>query len=232
MKLIKLIKDIISPKKCYSCNKEWHFLCKNCFKKIYKYKPYCYICKNINNNFIIHKFCKNKFYLDKIIVLTRYKDKIIKKLLQDAKFYWKKDIFEDFAIYLSKLLQENEKIQRKRNYIIIPIPMYFLKKVFKGYNQTDILAKNIWDILQIKVKYNVIKKIKNTRQQSKLTKKERIINLQNAFKINKKQIDNIDNKKVILIDDIVSTGTTLNEVAKTLKENWIKNIIWLAIASD
>ncbi len=232
MKLIKTIKDIISPKKCYSCEKEWHFLCQECLQYTIKYKPYCYICKNQNNKFLIHKYCKKNIYFDKLIILTRYKNKVIKKLIKDFKFYNKKDIWEDFGKFLWKLLLKNEKIKNKEDYLLVPTPMFFYRKMIRWYNQSDILAKYIWKHTNIKIKDKLIKKIKNTRQQSLLSKKERILNLNNSFKINKKDRDILDKKNIILIDDIVSTWTTLNEIAKILKQNWVKKIIWLAIASD
>ena len=93
MNFLKLIKNILSPKKCYSCNIEWHFLCKKCFDKLDNYWEFCYICKNKSKKFEIHKDCSMWIYYDNLIVLTHYKNKLIKKLIIDFKFYNKKCIW-------------------------------------------------------------------------------------------------------------------------------------------
>lgn len=230
--IINYLKEIISPKKCYSCNIEWHFLCKECLEKIGLYKEYCYICKNNNFIFRIHEECKKDIYFDKILVLTKYKNKIIKKLLKNSKYYSKKDILEDFWFYLWELLERNEYIKNNEDYLIIPVPMFFSRKFSRWYNHSEILAKYIWEEIWIKTSNKIVKRIKNTRQQSKLSKKERELNLKDSFKISRKLKDIIDKKNIILVDDIISTWTTINEISKILKENWVKSITWLVVASN
>jgi predicted amidophosphoribosyltransferase len=79
-------------------------------------------------NFEIHEDCKKESNIDQIIVLTHYKNSVIKKLIKDAKFYKKKDILEDFSFYLSKLLLKYQKNIKKSDQLLIPVPMYFLRK--------------------------------------------------------------------------------------------------------
>ena len=74
--------------------------------------------------------------------------------------------------------------------------------------------------------------LKQTKQQSKLTREQRLVNLKDSFKINKKYLNQIKDKKIIIVDDVISTWTTINEVSKILKESWASKIIWLIIASD
>jgi len=234
MALFKFIKDIFSPKYCYSCQKEWHFLCPQCLSKMSNFRPYCYVCKDFSVNYKVHDNCQKDAYYNRILVLSHYKNKEISKLIKDAKFYSKKDIFEDFWEYLSNLLLKNiwDFEFSKSDFILIPVPMYFLRKIYRWYNQSEILAKYISEFSKIQSENKLIKRIKNTRQQSKLWKKNRWHNLDNAFKINKKLLDKLDKKVFIIIDDVVSTWTTINEISKLLKESWVENIIWLVIASD
>ncbi len=234
-KLINLLKDLLAPKKCYLCKCEWHFLCKKCSKKIPSFNSICYICKETSYKFNVHGKCKDNIFFDKIIVLYHYKIKIINKLIKDWKFYNKKDIFTDFWDLMSKKLKENIDFFNNEDYIIIPTPLHFFKRFKRWYNQSYIISKQISYNTWINVNKNLVYKAKHTRQQSQLSKIDRINNLQNSFKINKKQLDIIDNyknKTVIIVDDVISTGTTINEISKILKEVWFKNIIWLVIASD
>lgn len=232
MKIINFLKDLIAPKKCYSCKKEWCFLCRECFLKLENFDSICYVCKWNTNNFEVHEKCKKEVYYDKIVVLSHYKNKIIKQIIKDFKFYSKKDIKDDFWYYLGELFFNNEIYKNYLDYVIINPPMSFFKKLKRWYNQSELLAKIISKDTNIKLEKNIIIKYKKTRQQSNLSRIERLENLKDCFKINKKLIDKIDNKNIIIVDDVISTGTTINEISKTLKQNWAKKVIWLIIASD
>lgn len=232
MKIIKIFKDVIAPKKCYNCKKEGAFLCSSCFKEIWNFENICYVCKAKSRNFEVHDYCENDFiYYDKIIILTHYKNKIIKKLIKDAKFYHKKDILEDFSIYIWELLFENIK-EQKDEIVLIPTPMYFFKRLSRWYNQSEVLVSNISKNFWIIKTNKIIKKIKSTKSQSHLTKIQRIENLKNTFKINLKELQRYKNKTFVIVDDVVSTWTTINEISKILKVNWIKKVYALSLASD
>lgn len=230
--MFKFLKDLIAPKKCYSCNKEWHFLCEICLSNMSNFESICYVCKGKTDNFKVHKNCLWDVYYDKIIILSHYKEKVISKLIKDLKFYGKKDIAEDFWNYLSEEFFENEIYKNTSNYILIFPPMWFFKKLKRWYNHSEIIAKIISNKTNTKLEQWFIKKIKTTRQQSLLSREERLINLHDSFKIAKHQIDNIDKKTFIIVDDVISTGSTINEISKILKEKWAKKIIWLIVASD
>ncbi len=230
--MFRFLKDILAPKKCYSCNKEWRFLCPECLSKIEAFEDVCYVCKGKTNNFEVHNNCLKEVSYDKIIIMSHYKNKHIKKLIKDLKFYKLKDISEDFWYYLSELFFENEIYKNTNDYILIYPPMSFLKKLEKWYNHSELLTSSISKNTKINISKGLIKKTKTTRQQSKLSKSQRIKNLEKAFKINKNKLDKIDNKTFIIVDDIVSTWTTINEIAKVLKKNWAKKVIWLVVASD
>jgi ComF family protein len=232
MKILKILKDIFSPKKCYSCNKQWHFLCLWCLKKINNFEPICYVCKNPSKDFEIHSDCQQCLYFQKVIILTHYKNKVIKRLITDAKFYKRKDIFEDFWNYLTKLLIKYEKDVNKNNTILVPIPIHFFKKLKRWYNQTEIISQYISNRTGLNVINNLLLKKKYTRQQSHNSKIERQENLKNSLCFNKKYNNKFDNHKIILIDDVISTWSTLNEAAKILYNQWYKDIICLVIASD
>jgi predicted amidophosphoribosyltransferase len=110
--------------------------------------------------------------------------------------------------------------------------MWFFKKIKRWYNHSEILATIISKKINIKLWKWFIKKIKNTRQQSLLTRDERLLNLHKSFVVAKNKIDKVDKKIFIIIDDVISTGSTINEISKILKEKWAKKIIWLIVASD
>lgn len=234
MQILKFIFDFIAPKKCYSCKKHWKFLCEDCLKIFYDFEEICYVCKNFSKNFEVHESCKkeNTVFYDKILVLKHYKNKTIQKLIKDWKFYWKREILEEFWYYLYEKFIRNEKIRKLEDFLVVSIPSYFLRKWKRWYNSSEVLAKSFAKFSKINYKKNILKKVKQTKQQSKLTREQRLVNLKDSFKINKKYLNQIKDKKIIIVDDVISTWTTINEVSKILKESWASKIIWLIIASD
>lgn len=234
MKIFKFLLDIVSPKKCYSCKKEWCFICKECFSSFYEFEEKCYVCKKFSKNFEVHEFCKSEknIFYDKILVLKHYKNQKIQKLIKDGKFYGKTEILEEFSYFMYEKFLENEKIDDLKDYLIISIPSYFLRRWKRWYNSSEILAKHFANFSKINYEKNILKKIKHTKQQSKLNRKERLKNLKNSFTINKFFFKKIKNKKILIIDDVISTWSTLNEISSILKQNSVEKIIWITIASD
>jgi len=156
----------------------------------------------------------------------------IQKLIKDSKYYSKKDVLEDVGQYAWDFLSKNLNIENPNEYIILPIPMNFWRKSWRGYNHADVLAKYTSKVLWIPYNTKAIKRVKNTLQQSKLTKKQRLSNLDGAFKIEGKYKDIIKGKKIILIDDVASTWVTFLEVSAVIHDAWAQSIDCLAIASD
>lgn len=196
------------------------------------YESICPVCKQFSRDFEVHFYCKKEsVYLEKVIILTHYQNKIIQKLIKDAKFYHKKDVLEDLAPFLGeKLLQHID--EKKEDLLFLPTPMFFWKKIKRGYNQSEILVKTLSETCQIPYSFSLINKKKSTLPQSHLTKIERVENLKNAFLVNENEIKKYKNKTIILIDDVVSTGTTLSEIAKLLKQYGIQKVYAGVLASD
>ena len=101
----------------------------------------------------------------------------------------------------------------KRADTIIPVPLFWWKRLRRGYNQAALLAQIISEETGIPVK-DMLKRVKNTKTQTRLTESQREKNVLNAFTM---QTNNINGQNVLLIDDVLTTGATLNECARTLK---------------
>jgi len=159
----------------------------------------------------------------------KYKN-LIRKLILDMKFNKKPYIYKIFEIFLEKNQKQLENL--KKYDIIIVIPLNFRRKLTRGYNQSKLIAHIISNILQIKIQSKILYKIKNVAPQSTLNKVQRENNLKGVYKV--KNVQKIQNKKILLIDDIYTTGSTLNECAKTLIKSGIKkeNIGVLTLAKD
>lgn len=217
MKILEFIKDLISPKKCYSCKKEWCFLCDKCQLWIKKFD---------NNNYNFDILDK---YFDEHFILFRYKWELIQKIIRDWKYNHRKDIFEDLWIILAKEYKKNVNID-KHNVIVISSPMHFFKKLIRWFNQAEIIWNSFSKYLWLNHNNSIIKKNKQTKSQTKFWKEDRQKNIIWVFSFF--NLENVYNKEIILVDDVITTGSTLNEISKVLKEAWVKKITVLSIASQ
>lgn len=203
------------PDVCSICEKtDKNSLCIKCNEKL----------KNISKYRLI--LAKDKCF-DEQLYVFRYEGIIREKIIQ-YKFYEKSYMYKTFA----KIILNHEKKYRfLLNYdIIIPVPIHYKRKCERGYNQSSLIAKEISKELNIECIENVLYKKINNNRQSTLNQKQRIQNVKNVYGI--KNIGKIKNKNIILFDDIYTTGSTLNECAKLLKQNGAKKILVLTLAKD
>lgn len=224
---LQRIYNIFFPIKCGYCDDitdNGSYVCDKCNKKIdlEELKNRCKFCgaKLFDNKRICEKCRGEKIYYDEFIYFSEYEDVLKNKMLA-YKFNDKKYLKDFFAQELSKCLNNVQA-----DYIIgVPISKKRLEE--RGYNQTNLIAKELGQLLNIEYIPDMLVKIKDTEHQSKLTKTERKFNIKNSFIVADKY--NICDKKILLIDDIFTTGATVNECSKILKKAQAKEVIVAAI---
>lgn len=208
--------------------------------------------KNIETN-IIEGFSNIEqhvnIYFDEFLYCFEYKS-LIRNLILRYKFSdcgYLSNLFANVILNNKKFNEIFESYD-----IMISVPMDKIKKQIRGYNQTELIINciekmfntnrkysfkkkefnNIYKDLNPKITFdnNCLIKQKNTKTQSTLNADERIENIKNAFLVKNKE--NIKNKNIVLFDDIATTGSTINEISKVLKEAGVKKILVLVIAKD
>lgn len=222
MQLLKqaliFFEDLIFPPCCLICGKiSKKYLCKNC-KNMLKKKAI----------FKIETTKKEEYNFEKYCYIFEYKNEI-RNLILNYKFHDKSYLYKVF----SEIILKNKKIYGflKKYDIIIPIPIHKKRKKQRGYDQSELIAKEIVkNIENIKYENNIIEKTKNTLPQSSLNKNQRQKNVQGVYRVTNEE--KIKNKKIILFDDIFTTGNTVNECAKILKEKGAKEVLVLTLAKD
>lgn len=174
-----------------------------------------------------------------------YKEKTLtKKLIYQFKY---KPYLKDLSKTLASILIEHFVKTGKNtneiweNSVLIPVPLSKEKLKIRGYNQSEELAKELSKILEVPVISNVLVKIKETESQMKLKKEAREKNLLNAFAISSpslrgaaatKQSLDFKNKKVFLVDDVYTSGSTMQECARVLKNAGAKSVWGIALARE
>lgn len=159
-------------------------------------------------------------------------DELLSQMIDDKKA---KSKFKNKVRYNSNFL-ENKKnnkkicIQIKKYDIIMPIPISKKRMKQRGYNQSAVIASNLAKTFNMDCKNNILVKIKDNPPQSELGQNERSKNVKDVYKL--KNEKNIFQKKILLIDDIYTTGSTANECARLLKENFASEVGIFTIAKD
>ena len=205
-------------------------LCEALIEVIYPRENYCIICGE-DDCFGICSNCKKSINLigeeyQEEIISCGYYGGVLKELI--LKFKYKSDFTA--GDILAELLEEYiaQKFDYKE-YIIAYIPLSKKSKKARGFNQCEYMARRIAGNLEIE-SLELLIKVKETKEQKKLKKDERFENIRGAFGV-KKGI-NIKNKKIILIDDVATTGATLKEAGELLKKFDISDIKLLTLAKS
>ncbi len=204
---------------CLSCTKKVEALlirgprCLKCGKPVrYKEQEYCYDCTHIWHHY------------DRGISLWVHREPVSMSIYRFK--YHNQRFYAGF--YASKIVQEHGVLIRKWNpQVIVPVPLYPKRRRKRGYNQAEILAVEIGRILGITVAKKMVERVQNTRPQKMLDNRKRKQNLEGAFVV---RTASLKLKSVLVIDDIYTTGATIDAVARVLKDVGVQKVYFLTIS--
>lgn len=218
--------NLFFPITCYGCDKAGVYLCLKCFKtiKLQERRTKTFNLKREN--------------LKEIFIAGDYEDKLLAKLITAFKYEGLKDIGSYLGKFLNFFWDGKIKIIRLKNKelasvlensLIIPLALTKARKKERGFNQAEILAK----ILAREFSYQLflgLKRKGRKKHQAKLNEKQRLKNVSGQFFVPEKERAFLLGRDIILIDDVITTGATLNEAAKILKEAGAKEVFSLVLA--
>ncbi|MBE6449160.1 MAG: ComF family protein [Alphaproteobacteria bacterium] len=234
IKLIRFIFDILLPPRCLICGEivyKENGLCAKCFSKInFLSNQSCPICGRPytfpieDGNTLICGKCLSKPPVLRGLKAVFAYDDFSKNLILPFKHADRTDLVP----YLSKLMFKRGKEFFEEADCIIPVPLHWKRKLKRKYNQAALLALNIEKLSQKPCLLSVLSRHRYLTSQKNKTRKERLENIKNAFKV--KDANLIKNKKIVLIDDVYTTGATLNECARVLYKAGAKDVVAVVIA--
>jgi len=227
--LIKEIINWIFPYKCIICGCEIlenSIFCPKCFSKLtFIDYPFCNKCgKILNSSYnentceICAKYTREFDFARALFQYDQYSMNIIMKIKKQADNYVAK-------ICANKLYRKYNELFTNADFIV-PVPSHWIRILKRGYNPANIIAYELSKISGTKY-MNLLKRIRRTKYQKEKNFKERLENVKNAFKCK----ENLHNKSIILVDDVFTTGATLNSCSKALHSSGCKNIYCLTIAT-
>src|SRR3989338_3544117 len=215
-KIFKFLKDLLLPIECLGCHKENFWLCRTCLNSLKIYRQ-------------ILPFTEPVKYLNGVISACSYDQPLLKNLIHAFKFNYLEELSNPLAFILFRFWLRNGLSHKFSDFIIIPVPLAKKRQLERVFNQADLIAKKLSAYLDLPYSQCLIR-FKNTPHQVGLNKSQRQNNIKNCFRIIKPET--IRGQKIILIDDVVTTGSTLDEAAKTLKQAGAVEVWGLSMAKD
>ncbi|MDO4453008.1 MAG: ComF family protein [Eubacteriales bacterium] len=222
---------IFYPSRCPFCQKVMVGgkleICDSCRKKIKKIsEPQCKRCgRPIRSK--EQEFCpdcqrKRHLYREGMAIYL-YKEEV-RKAVHRMKFQNQRAYAQIFGRLMAK--EAEEKTKRWKVEAVVPVPMYRKKQRLRGYNQAELLAREIADELNLPLICDLVARVRNTKPQKELEGKDRENNLKKAFIITK---NDVKLRKILIVDDIYTTGSTVDAIAEVLKKSGVEEIYFLSL---
>lgn len=197
--------DFIFPKYCLECKKIGRYICEECFKKITPSR-----CDFFN--YSIFKY-----------------EGVIRKVIISLKYKFASDVADELVSRLVDSLISNKQFSNKKN-VLIPIPLFWQRENWRGFNQSEIIGKKIAHAMNWKYIPDLLIRTKKTDPQVGLKGSARRSNLSGVFSVRSNYSLIPNHYTLVLFDDVYTTGSTINEAKKVLKNAGFKNIKSLTIA--
>lgn len=231
--MLSLVLELIFPKHCVGCKKFGKYFCDSCLKNIIQGELICPVCYKQALGGQTHPICVKKYVLDGLWSLGLFEG-ALRRAIIDLKYHFVRAlsdellnlVLEYWARYQPVILDQIKR-DHGQNWLVVPVPLYKTRLNWRGFNQSELLAKKL--AISLNLKYAaVLARVKSTTPQVKLKGKGRYQNVKGVFKV----IENckLKNENYLLVDDVWTTGSTLKECCYQLKKAGAKTVWAITLA--
>jgi len=238
--MLKWLEDLIFPKYCLGCQKEGSYLCPKCREGIgVENSVVCFACGRRSPSGRLCDNCRKKHSspLAGLLVAADWDNRLLRQVIYAYKYRFVKEIHQPLAELMIKFLETGRPIgwPPTEEIIFIPVPLHPRRQLWRGFNQSELLAKTVAQNLRAKFCPEIVCRTRYSLPQMELADfSSRQRNIKNAFALNARLDQEIPeafkNKTIVLVDDIATTAATLEECARALKPLKPKEIWGLVIA--
>jgi competence protein ComFC len=239
--------DTVFPRTCILCGAGDTVLCGICLAVCKKVDyQMCVICQKPSLGGITHSSCKSPFAPDGILSVFNYHDDHISQAIIYGKYKFIPEIYTSLGSFLGAWIAREQLTEYFKDFVITPLPLSKSRKRWRGFNQAEILTEELSQTLGIPV-VHALTRTRSTKTQKDLNKDSRQKNIEGAFSLTSKSTPpwyhrfiktkpqvppDIKQTNIILVDDVVTTGSTLKEAVKVLKRNAAGKVWCITIARD
>lgn len=226
-----IILDLLFPPRCLYCRKNIkkteanHFLCQECDSTITRLDAFsCRFCRGRLPDPI------NRCHPDEppvLAAMTLFHQPLIKELIHQLKFKSRQSVIDALTPRMKDYLVP--LVHHFSNFIIIPVPLHISREKHRGFNQAELIARTVGAILTLPLQTDVMIRTRSTKPQTGThSKKDRESNLKGAFQVINPAA--IEDKNILLVDDVITSGATISEATATLKDSGAKKVIAFVLA--
>lgn len=215
MKFLEGLKEYLFPLYCMGCSREGSIVCKTCIKNIpTRGVFYCPICHVSTPQGICCKTCKESSVLSQQIAINRYTEgDLFTDMIHLLKYEYVEEVLSPLSYIVNEFIQKLSTIFSSID-TIVPVPLHPKRYAERGYNQAELIARMISYSTGTPVQH-LLQRHRATQQQALLSKVERLSNVKRAFATDQHMVVG---KRILLVDDVYTTGATMQECAFVLKE--------------
>ena len=227
--------DLLYPRNCIGCGvstpETYRYICWDCWSDAARIEaPFCDLCGDpvagsVDHEFICYACSAEKPSFDGARSAARY-DGVVGEALRQLKYEKALWLAPDMAELLINCIQA-EYPARKFD-LVVPVPLYHVRRRERGYNQAAVLARELGGRIGCKSVPGMLRRIRPTTTQTNLTASQRLSNVRNAFESRRAKW--LAGRRVLLVDDVMTTGATVNACAKALKKGGAQSVHVLTVA--
>jgi competence protein ComFC len=215
--------DFLFPKRCLGCGRIGTYFCLRCRTKIRHIalnEPVCPVCGRLAIDGTTHPVCRTRYVPDGLTSFFHY-DGVIRTAVKSIKYRLVSDIAEEIISLIPAVcIEELQKQLPPGNTALLPVPLHRTRQLERGFNQADVLGRQLARHISLPVLPDVLMRIRNTAPQVSMhDRNERRGNMDKAFAV---RSGHVVPNGVILLDDVFTTGATMRSAANVLKRNGAK----------
>lgn len=222
--------DFLFPKVCLGCGFLGSYICLNCRQQLKPIeKDQCLYCRSPSPLGLTHPSCSKKLSIDGVVSVFYYNE-TMRKIIKNIKYHLVKKAFDELFIIVHQQIIKRIGLYKNlfNNCFIQPVPLHPDRLKKRGFNQAQVISEFLSKILGLSV-VNFLERKKATNFLAQMaTKKERHLEIRGAFAI--KDQPQLFNKKILLVDDLITSGATVKEAGRVLKKAGVKKVYTFTIA--
>lgn len=236
--VFEFLADLIFPKECFGCRTHGSYVCQKCLQKIPKQEQLiCPVCQQSAIDGKTHPFCRTAGKLNGAVALYQYRG-TMQSLIKELKYRFVYDMQEELTMLtrsgLQDILSSNQTFRQfiDSKPLIVPVPLFWQRQNWRGFNQAELIARAVGRALGLKIGLNLLLRQQGSQPQANLLKQDRLVNVRNTFSVNPSFNKHVAErlKTVLLVDDVWTTGATLNECCRVLKKAGVKTVWGMTLA--
>ena len=231
--------DLVFPKKCVNCGAYGKYVCEKCDVGLWEEEQICPVCRQASRYGLRHRYCREPWSMDGLTCLWAY-DGLARRMISQVKYKFYFDYLSELLSEVSVRVSARPEMTNICDFlalkpVVVPVPLWPKRERERGFNQAEVIGRLVAGCWSLDMK-NLLSRVRDTGRQVERTRKERLEAVNNAFRINEKlpyfakATQGSQNLRILLVDDVWTTGATMNECAKVLKRAGVKRVWGLVLA--